>query len=58
MGDRAEGHRFGGDLAAGADAAAVPQGMDVAGIAGVSSNGADRVRDVIHTFNADGFDSL
>lgn len=34
------------------------QGMPVAKIAGVSFTSDDRVRDVIHNFNADGFDSL
>jgi transposase len=34
------------------------QGMDVAGIAQVTFTSADRVRDVLHNFNADGFDSL
>jgi transposase len=34
------------------------QGMDVAGIAKVAFTSEDRVRDVIHNFNADGFDSL
>lgn len=34
------------------------QGMDVAAIAGVSFTSPDRVRDVIHNFNSDGFDSL
>ena len=34
------------------------QGMDVLGIAKVAFTGPDRVRDVIHNFNADGFDSL
>ena len=34
------------------------QGMDVAGIAKVAFTSCDRVRDVIHNFNADGFDSL
>jgi transposase len=34
------------------------QGMDVAGIGKVTFTSADRVRDVIHNFNADGFDSL
>ena len=34
------------------------QGMPVAKIAGVTFTSADRVRDVIHNFNADGFDSL
>jgi transposase len=34
------------------------QGMDVPQIAQVSFTSADRVRDVIHNFNADGFDSL
>jgi len=34
------------------------QGMDVAGIAKVTFTSPDRVRDVIHNFNADGFDSL
>src|SRR3954451_19290737 len=34
------------------------QGMDAAAIAAVTFTSADRVRDVIHNFNADGFDSL
>lgn len=34
------------------------QGMDPAGIAKVSFTSVDRVRDVIHNFDADGFDSL
>ena len=34
------------------------QGMDVTGIAKVAFTSEDRVRDVIHNFNADGFDSL
>src|SRR5436190_19026154 len=34
------------------------QGMDVAGIAKVTFTSVDRVRDVIHNFNADGFESL
>ena len=34
------------------------QGMDVPQIAQVSFTSADRVRDVIHNFNSDGFDSL
>lgn len=34
------------------------QGMDVAAIAKVSFASPDRVRDVIHNFNVDGFDSL
>jgi len=34
------------------------QGMDPAGIAAVTFTSADRVRDVLHNFNADGFDSL
>ncbi len=34
------------------------QGMDVAKIAEVTFTSADRVRDVIHNFNADGFGSL
>lgn len=34
------------------------QGMDVTAIAKVTFASADRVRDVIHNFNADGFDSL
>ena len=34
------------------------QGMDVAAIAKVAFTSEDRVRDVIHNFNADGFDSL
>ena len=34
------------------------QGMDVSQIAAVTFTSPDRVRDVIHNFNADGFDSL
>jgi transposase len=34
------------------------QGLDVAGIAKVTFTSADRVREVINNFNADGFDSL
>jgi transposase len=34
------------------------QGMDVAQIASVAFTSADRVREVIHNFNDDGFDSL
>ena len=34
------------------------QGMDVTGIAKVTFTSPDRVRDVLHNFNADGFDSL
>src|SRR5438477_8539513 len=34
------------------------QGMDVAGIAKVTFTSPDRVRDVLHNFNADGFESL
>ena len=34
------------------------QGMDTAQIAEVTFTSADRVRDVLHNFNADGFDSL
>lgn len=34
------------------------QGMAVVKIAGVTFTSADRVRDVIHNFNTDGFDSL
>jgi len=34
------------------------QGMDVAGIAKVAFTSEDRVRDVIHNFNTDGFSSL
>ncbi|WP_016884904.1 helix-turn-helix domain-containing protein [Rhodococcus sp. DK17] len=34
------------------------QGMPVAKMAEVSFTSADRVRDVIHNFNTDGFDSL
>jgi transposase len=34
------------------------QGMDVAAIAKVAFTSQDRVRDVIHNFNADGFGSL
>jgi hypothetical protein len=34
------------------------QSMDVTGIAKVAFTSEDRVRDVIHNFNADGFGSL
>src|SRR5256885_13080456 len=34
------------------------QGMDAARIAQVTFTSPDRVRDVIHNFNADGFDAL
>ena len=34
------------------------QGMDPAGIAKVTFTSVDRVRDVVHNFNTDGFDSL
>src|SRR4029453_17889721 len=34
------------------------QGMDVAAIAKVTFTSPDRVRDVLHTFNLDGFDAL
>src|SRR5919112_5226616 len=34
------------------------QGMDVTAIAEVAFTSPDRVRDVVHNFNADGFDSL
>jgi hypothetical protein len=34
------------------------QGMDVTRIAEVTFTSADRVRDVQHNFNADGFDAL
>src|SRR5437763_12267989 len=34
------------------------QGMDPAQIATVAFTSADRVRDVVHNFNADGFESL
>jgi len=34
------------------------QGMDVPTIATVTFTSADRVRDVLHNFNSDGFDSL
>ncbi len=34
------------------------QGMDTAQIAEVTFTSTDRVRDVLHNFNADGFDSL
>jgi len=50
--------RIGGDLAAAQMVLLSAQGMDVLGIAKVVFTGPDRVRDVIHNFNADGFDSL
>jgi hypothetical protein len=56
--DHPPGQRVGGDLAAGADGAAVAQGMDVPAIAKVAFTSEDRVRDVIRNFNADGFGSL
>jgi transposase len=34
------------------------QGMDAAGIAAVTFTSPDRVRDVLHNFNTDGFNSL
>jgi transposase len=34
------------------------QGMDIAQIAQVTFTSPDRVRDVLHNFNLDGFDSL
>ncbi|MGV9774649.1 hypothetical protein [Streptosporangium sp. NPDC003464] len=34
------------------------QGMDVGEIAKVTFTNPDRARDVLHNFNADGFDSL
>src|SRR5262249_56419855 len=34
------------------------QGMSVARIAGLAFTSEDRIRDVLHNFNADGFDSL
>jgi transposase len=34
------------------------QGLSVAQIAGLAFTSEDRVRDVLHNFNADGFDSL
>ena len=34
------------------------QGMDVAQIAKVAFTSSDRVREVLHNFNDDGFDSL
>src|SRR4051812_49759544 len=34
------------------------QGMDASKIAEVTFTSVDRVRDVLHNFNADGFDSL
>jgi transposase len=34
------------------------QGMDVAQMATIAFTSEDRVREVIHNFNADGFDSL
>jgi Homeodomain-like domain len=50
--------RLGGDLAAGTDGAAQRPGMDIAQIAQVTFTSPDRVRDVLHNFNLDGFDSL
>ena len=56
--DHPQGHWIGGDLAAGPDVLLSAPGMPVAKIAEVTFTSADRVRDVIHNFNADGFDSL
>ena len=50
--------RIGGDVAAGADGAAVGPGHGRAAIAKVAFTSEDRVRDVIRNFNADGFSSL
>ncbi|MCW8122705.1 helix-turn-helix domain-containing protein [Streptomyces anthocyanicus] len=51
-------HRISGYMAAGPDGLLSAQGMRVAKIAEVSFMSADRVRDVIHNFDTDGFDSL
>ena len=45
-------------MAAGPEAAVSAQGMPVAKIAEVTFTGPDRVREVIHNLNTDGFDSL
>jgi transposase len=45
-------------VAARTDGALSADGMDVAMIAQVTFTGPDRVRDVLHNFNSDGFDSL
>ena len=45
-------------MAAGPDGPLSAQGMDVPQIAKVAFTSADRVREVLHNFNEDGFDSL
>jgi len=45
-------------MAAGPDRVVVGQGMDVPQIARIAFTSEDRVREVIHNFNDDGFDSL
>lgn len=45
-------------MATGSDGLAVGQGMDATRIAEVTVTSPDRVRDVIHNFNADGFEAL
>ncbi|WP_236047235.1 hypothetical protein [Streptacidiphilus fuscans] len=52
------GHRVRSDLAAGADGVPFAQRMPVDKIAAVTFTSADRVRDVVHNFNSDGFDQL
>ena len=49
----------GGDVAAGADGAVVGAGHERgADLARLAFTSEDRVRDVLHNFNADGFESL
>jgi len=45
-------------VATSADGAAVGAGLEPTAIAGITFTSADRVRDVIHNFNSDGFASL
>ena len=50
--------RVGGDMASGADGAVLRAGDDVPQISRVTFTSEERVRDVIHNFNADAFESL
>jgi len=45
-------------VATSADGAAVGAGLEPTAIAGITFTSADRVRDVIHNFNSDGFACL
>jgi len=56
--DRQTQQRLGGDVAAGADGLALGPGHGRGADAEVTFTSPDRVRDVIHNFNGDGFDAL